>query len=395
MSPRPMRLVFLGLSLSSSWGNGHATTYRALLAALAARGHSILFLERDRPWYADNRDLTKPRYCDLQLYRNMTELRQWRREIAAADAVVVGSYVPQGVAVSSFVLDVARGVKAFYDIDTPVTLAQLKAGTCSYLAPELIPEFDLYLSFTSGPALEHIESTYGAPAARALYCSVDPRLYRPRKSRRRGWDLGYIGTYSADRQPTLEALLLETARRSPSRRFVVAGPQYPSSMRWPENVEHIPHVPPRQHALFYSSMDWTLNVTRADMIALGHSPSVRLFEAAACATPIISDAWDGLDELLRPRREIVIARGTDDVLAALDWNDRSRLALGRAGQRRVLSEHTAVHRAKEFERYVREVRAAVPQAVTGADRHRGARPSPADPAGRAESARAPADRAPG
>lgn len=356
MSSRPLRLVFLGLSLSSSWGNGHATTYRALLSALSGRGHRILFLERDRPWYAANRDLVAPRFCDLHLYRNMTELRQWRHEIATADVVVVGSYVPQGIAVAGYVLDVARGITAFYDIDTPVTLAQLKAGTCGYLAPELISEFDLYLSFTSGPALDHIETTYGAKAARPLYCSVDPRLYRPRRSRRRRWQLGYIGTYSADRQPALERLLIEPARRLPHRRFVIAGAQYPRDIEWPVNVDHISHIPPGRHATFYSSLDWTLNVTRADMVALGYSPSVRLFEAGACATPIISDPWDGLDGVFRPGREIVVARRTEDVIAALDWTEKARLALGRAGQRRVLSEHTALHRAREFERYVREAR---------------------------------------
>lgn len=365
MSSPPLRLIFLGLSLSSSWGNGHATTYRALLAALAARGHSVLFLERDRPWYAANRDMVAPRFCDLHLYRTLTELRQWRRELAAADVVVVGSYVPQGIAVASFVLDVARGVTAFYDIDTPVTLAQLKSGSCAYLAPELIPEFDLYLSFTSGPALRHIENTYGAQAARALYCSVDPRLYRPRRARRR-WQIGYIGTYSADRQARLEELLLEPARRMPQRRFVVAGPQYPADLKWPQNVQHIPHIAPGAHATFYSSLDWTLNATRADMVALGHSPSVRLFEAAACATPIISDSWDGLDRLFRPNREIVVAQKAADVLDALQWSERARLALGRAGQRRVLADHTAAHRAREFERYVRDVQVGAPRAAVSA-----------------------------
>lgn len=353
MSTRGRRLVFLGLSLSSSWGNGHATTYRALLAALAERGHRILFLERDQPWYADNRDLVKPGYCRLALYRSLAELQTWQAEIAAADAVVVGSYVPDGVAVARQVLAAARGVTAFYDIDTPVTLARLKAGECEYLTPALLPCFDLYLSFTAGPALAHIEDVYGVRAARALYCSVDPAIYRRTRARRR-WDLGYLGTYSPDRQPGLEKLMLDPARRLPNLKFVVAGAQYPQDIDWPANVERIDHLPPADHADFYSSLGWTLNLTRADMIALGYSPSVRLFEASACATPIISDYWAGLDTILRPGREIVVARRPEDVVAALTGQDETRRAIGHAARQRILAEHSATHRALEFEQHLAE-----------------------------------------
>ncbi len=356
MKQGSLRIVVLGLSLSSSWGNGHATSYRALLKAMAARGHQILFLERDQPWYADNRDLRRPSYCRLRFYRNLAELRGWRDEIAAADAVIVGSYVPRGIEVSRFVQTHARGVTAFYDIDTPVTLARLEAGDCDYLSSGLIPRFDLYLSFTGGPVLRRIEKRYGARAARALYCSVDAQLYR-RTAVRQRWDLGYLGTYSPDRQEKLERLLLEPARRAPDKRFVVAGAQYPRDIAWPANVDRIEHLPPARHADFYSSLRWTLNLTRADMIELGHSPSVRLFEAAACATPIISDFWPGLEEILRPNREILVADRTEDVIAILAQSGSLRLSIGRAALRRVLAKHTAAHRAREFEAHIIEARA--------------------------------------
>jgi spore maturation protein CgeB len=207
-------------------------------------------------------------------------------------------------------------VTAFYDIDTPVTLAKLERGDFEYLSPDLIPGYDLYLSFTGGPTLQHIERRYGSPAARALYCSVDPDTYRPLDVETR-WDLSYLGTYSPDRQPVLDKLLIEPARRCPDRRFVVAGPQYPDDIDWPANVERIEHVPPADHPTFYAASRFTLNVTRADMIKAGWSPSVRLFEAGACATPIISDRWDGLDKLFEPDAEIMLAEGADDVVAAL------------------------------------------------------------------------------
>ena len=343
-----MKLVVLGLSLSSSWGNGHATTFRALLKAFAGRGHDILFLERDVPWYASQRDCTDPDYCRLAFYADLDDLKRWTPEIAAADAVIVGSYVPDGVAVGRFVQAHAGGVTAFYDIDTPVTLAKLERGDHEYLSPDLIPGYDLYLSFTGGPTLDLLERRYGSPAARALFCSVDEAAYRPLDVGPR-WDLSYLGTYSADRQPTLERLLIEPARAAPDRRFAVAGPQYPADIDWPANVERIDHLPPSEHAAFYSASRFTLNVTRADMIAAGWSPSVRLFEAAACATPIISDRWEGLDQLVAPGAEIILADTAADVLAALDGD---ATGMGRNAQMRVLAAHTAGHRAAELETHL-------------------------------------------
>ena len=350
MTRSRLDLVVLGLSLSSSWGNGHATTFRALLKAFAARGHDVLFLERDVPWYAPHRDLTDPDFCRLAFYTSLEDLGRYRDAIAGADAVMVGSYVPEGVAVGQWVQATAQGVTSFYDIDTPVTLAKLERGDYEYLSPDLIPGYDVYFSFTGGPTLERIMRRYGSPAARALYCSVDPEAYPPLDLPKR-WDLSYLGTYSPDRQPTLERLLVEPARRAPHLRFVVAGPQYPSEIAWPENVERIDHVPPDEHPAFYAASRFTLNVTRADMVRAGYSPSVRLFEAAACGTPIISDPWDGLETLLAPGGEIVIAQDSSDVLETLaTLSEGRRLAMAEAARRHVLAEHTAAHRAEALER---------------------------------------------
>ncbi|HEY8618332.1 CgeB family protein [Phenylobacterium sp.] len=350
-----MKLVILGLSLSSSWGNGHATTYRALLRAFAARGHEVLFLERDVPWYANNRDLAKPDFCELRLYASLEELKtRWAGEVERADAVIVGSYVPDGVEVGRWAQKTARGPVAFYDIDTPVTLAKLAAGDHEYLHPELIPGYQAYLSFTGGPTLERLERRYGSPAARALYCSVDAEAYRPLPAAKR-WDLSYLGTYSPDRQPTLDRLLLEPARRAPELKFCVAGPQYPADIDWPANVERLEHVGPADHPAFYAASRYTLNVTRADMIEAGYSPSVRLFEAAACATPIISDIWDGLESLFEPGREIVLALGPDEVLRTLCGTEEpARVGMAEAARTRILAAHTSAHRAAELEAHLDE-----------------------------------------
>jgi spore maturation protein CgeB len=352
-----MNIVILGLSITSSWGNGHASTYRALVSGLASRGHQVMFLERDVPWYAENRDLPRPLHCRVGLYQDPTELeRHYRDVISAADLVIVGSYVPDGVIVADMVLRMAVGGTAFYDIDTPVTLAALRGDAAQYIERRQIPRFDIYLSFTGGPTLECLEQHFAAQRARPLYCSVDPDTYLTKRSDRYDRDLGYLGTYSEDRQPMLDALLIAPARQWPAGRFVIAGPQYPETMMTPANVERIAHLAPAEHPPFYNRLRFTLNVTRRDMIAAGYSPSVRLFEAAACGTPIISDNWPGLSSLFVPGREILLASTTQQVLDYLqDLPDDERVRIGLAARERVLRSHTSVHRAIELEGYVGEV----------------------------------------
>jgi spore maturation protein CgeB len=348
MTAGGLRIVVLGLSLSSSWGNGHATTYRALLKSLARRGHAILFLERDVPWYAANRDLSDPPYCRLELYASLDALRCHAAEVAAADAVIVGSYVPDGSAVVDWVLATARGATAFYDIDTPVTLAALGEGSCAYLRPDQVGRFGAYLSFTGGPTLAKLMHDYGAREAHALYCSVDVEAFAPRQRQRR-WDLGYLGTYSADRQPALERLLIEPARRLPDRRFIVAGAQFPPDIVWPANVERVEHLAPGDLPAFYSSLGWALNVTRAEMVRAGFSPSVRLFEAAACGAPLISDAWAGLETILAPGEQIVVAGSATDVCTALAMPEARRTAIAAAARAHILVSHSSDRRAEELE----------------------------------------------
>lgn len=354
-TPGRLDVVVLGLSITSSWGNGHATTYRALVRALTDRGHRVLFLERDVPWYAANRDLPAPPYGRTALYASTAELREVHGPaLREADLVVVGSYVPEGIGALRVALELARGAVAFYDIDTPVTLARLRRGDCEYLDAALVPALDLYLSFTGGPTLDRIERELGAPLARPLYCSADPEVHRPSDVPTR-WDLGYVGTYSADRQPALDRLLVEPARRLPAGRFAVAGPQYPRELSWPGNVERVDHLPPGAHAAFYAAQRFTVNVTRADMVRAGWSPSVRLFEAAACGTPVVSDPWTGVEAFFEPGRELLVARSAAEVLRILArTGEEERRALGARARRRVLAQHTAAHRVAELEAYVGE-----------------------------------------
>ena len=346
---RPLDIVVLGLSLTSSWGNGHATTYRALLRGLHAAGHMVTFLERDVPWYASHRDLTAPGFCDLALYADLDELMtRHAGRMAAADAVVIGSYVPDGVEIIDAIADLGPKRLCFYDIDTPVTLAKLARGDEEYLGRRQVPFFDLYFSFSGGRTLDRLRDAFGARRPLPLYCAVDLDVYRNTGAPKE-WDLGYLGTFSPDRQPGLERLLIEPARQLPDMRFVVAGPSYPADIAWPKNVERIDHLPPGEHADFYSRQRFTLNVTRADMVAAGWSPSVRLFEAAACRTSLISDWWEGIESFFPPGEAAVIAQGSSDVVTALTRLDRRQCeALAECAYRRVAGAHSAAARARTF-----------------------------------------------
>lgn len=349
-----MKIVTLGLSISSSWGNGHATTYRSLYKGLVSRGHELYFLERDMPWYAGNRDFSKAEDYELIFYNSLQELEDHEELIKDADVVIIGSYVPDGIDVINWTVKAAKGLKFFYDIDTPVTLEKLHQFDFEYIRPEQISLFDAYLSFSGGKTLDILKNEYGAKMAKPFYCSFDPDLYYHYDLKEK-WLLGYLGTYSFDRQPGVDQLLLQPAKIYPSN-YVVAGPSYPERINWPDNVDRINHLPPRKHCEFYSKQRFTLNITRKAMKALGHSPSVRLFEAAACGTPVISDWWEGIDELFTPGEEIIIAHTTKDVIEAFDdYNAEKAREMGLKARKKVINEHSGYARAEQLEEYITEL----------------------------------------
>lgn len=356
---RSDEIIFIGLSITSSWRNVHASTYRSLIGGLHLRGQKVLFLERDQSWYASNRDAPILPYCQSRLYMDLDELRaRFTPRISAAAAVIVGSRIDDGRRVCDWVLDHAKGVRAFYDIDTPATLSKLRTDRCEYLRTSQVPEFDLILSATGGPALQRYQSEFGAGLVRSLYCSVDVDQPLP-VGVRRDVELGHLRAYSEDLQPALEQFINEPARRLPKRRFAVAGAQYPSHLVWPKNVLFIDHMAPGAHAQFYGRQRFTLNLTPAEQRNVGYSPSVQLFEAAACGTPIIADEWMGLSEIFEPDEEILLARSSEDVTNHLcNVSDEQALRIAAAARERVCAEHSSACRAEELENYLAEGRGA-------------------------------------
>lgn len=347
-----MKLVIFGLSISSSWGNGHATLWRSLCGALTRRGHEIHFFEKDLPYYAGHRDLTEIPGGHLHLYRNWEDVRvAANAELSDADAGMVTSYCPDGIAATELVLSSTARCRCFYDLDTPVTLNRLQAGDAvEYLGPRGLRDFDLVLSYTGGKALTALQSRLGARRVAPLYGSVDPAHHHPAPPLDRYLaDLSYLGTYAQDRQKALEAFFIEPARRMPERRFMLGGAMYPDSFPWTKNIFFVRHLPPLEHPAFFSSSKWTLNVTRGAMAEMGYCPSGRLFEAAACGVPIISDYWEGLEDFFEPGAEILVARTTEDAMGAIEMTEGQRTRVAGLARERTLDCHTADLRARELE----------------------------------------------
>lgn len=355
-----MKLVVFGLTVSSSWGNGHATLWRGLARAWTARGHELVFFERDVPYYASNRDLDRMPGGELVLYGQWDDMRACAAQhVSEADAVMVTSYCPDGIAATELVMDEARdAVKVFYDLDTPVTLENVREGRpVAYIGPRGLRDFDLVLSFTGGAALTQLRDRLGARDVRTFYGHVDPQVHhRVAPVGNYVSELSYLGTYAADRQAALEMLFVEPARRLPQLEFLIGGAQYPHDFPWTRNIRFVRHMPPSEHPGFFSSSRWTLNVTRRAMAENGYCPSGRLFEAAACDTPMITDAWAGLEEFFQPGGEIVVARDTQDVVDALLMPHAEAGRIARAARERVFEQHTSAHRARELEELLEEAR---------------------------------------
>ena len=343
-----MKITLFGLTLSSSWGNGHATPYRAIIRALHRLGHRVTFYERDVPYYARHRDFTQWPYCELKLYPSWESIRsQALAEAAESDVAMTASYVPEGARIADELLSLSRPLRVFYDLDTPITLQRLRQGDLDYLRADQLAQFDLVLSWTGGQSLGLLQRDYHVRDVRALFGCVDPDLYRPTRARPGlRCELSYMGTYAPDRQSKLESLFLEPARRRPASRFLLAGPLYPAEMKWPTNVQRLEHVSPADHPALYGSSRLTLNLTREAMAVSGYCPSGRFFEAAACGTPIVTDWFGGLDSFFEPGVDVLVARDADEVLRALDHSDVDLHQMARRARERTLEQHTGYQRAR-------------------------------------------------
>jgi spore maturation protein CgeB len=350
-----LKITIFGLTISSSWGNGHATPYRAILKSLHRRGHEVTFYEKDTEYYAKRRDFTECSYCNLVFYNAWKDVRaQAVAEAADSDCVIVASYCPEGERIGDEILELPGPVHVFYDLDTPITLENLEKGETRYLRPDQMPAWDLYLSFTGGGILDELRSRWNVRQARPLYGCVDPDVH-VREPIRKDFHclLSYMGTFSEDRQEKVDRFFLEPARRRTDDPFVLAGALYPWDWQWPQNVRIFDHVAPQEHPALYSSSRLTLNVTREGMARFGYCPSGRFFEAAACETPLVTDWWDGLHTFFGDD-ELFVAHNSDHVLQALSATDEELDRMAKLARQRTLDEHTGERRAEQLLDYLEE-----------------------------------------
>lgn len=347
-----MKIVIFGLTISSSWGNGHATLWRGLCKHLVQSEHRIVFFERDVPYYAGARDLFELPGGRLELFASWTDIRdKAATELHDADAAIVTSYCPDAVAATELIAEGGRATPVFYDLDTPVTLAKLRAGEpVPYIGVRGLRDFELVLSFTGGPHIkDEFRNRLGARNVRPLYGHVDPDVHRPVPPQPHYRSaLSYLGTYSQDRQRALESLFVEPARARRDLRFLIGGAQYPDDFPWSPNIYFVRHLPPSEHAPFFASSRLTLNVTRRAMGEMGWCPSGRLFEAAACGVPLLSDSWPGIGEFFTAGEEILLAHDTCDTVAALDMDEADLSRIAQRARERILDQHSSARRASEL-----------------------------------------------
>lgn len=362
-----MKLVIFGLSISSAWGNGHATLWRALCKSLARRGHQVVFFEHDVPYYAAHRDIFELPQGKLILYGKWEEiLPAAQRHISDCDVAMTTSYCPDAIAATEMIGDSHAPVRCFYDLDSPVTLDRVERGLpVDYVGNNGFSGFDLVLSYAGGEALVQLQSRLRARTVAPLFGCVDPEVHRPMdaKDDYRA-DLSYLGTHAADRDQMLRTLLVEPAKRLPQRKFIIGGAMYDGTFPWEPNIFFLSHVPPQEHPAFYCSAKLNLNVTRLSMARNGYCPSGRLFEAAACNAAVLSDNWAGLSAFFEPGREILTATTTDEAMDALSKSPDELGRISRAARQRTLEEHTADVRVRQLENILESLPAGLREAAS-------------------------------
>jgi spore maturation protein CgeB len=355
---RPLRIVILGLAITPSSPDGHATVYRPLVKGLARRGHDVLFLEPATPPPANDTDAAPPA-CRVAQYNCLADLKDRHAgQVAGADAVIVGSCLEDGRDIGAWVMQNLgrRAVAAFYDIDAPATMSQLAGGNCRYVSPELIARYDACFCCSSGPLLNRIASRFGAKRVIPLHRAVDEEQYffQPAQAK---WDMAHIASHSPQRLEMLDRLMFDVARHWPLGRFMVAGTGYPRSVGWPGNVKLTTALAPAQRVESYNAQRFALSIGAApDAQRQSVSPPASLLEAAACATPIISDWWHGINHFFEPGAEILVAVDSQQVLYYLRrLSPHYAAQIGRRARQRVLANHTANIRAAQLETYLMDI----------------------------------------
>jgi spore maturation protein CgeB len=353
-----MKIAFYGSSLVSSYWNGAATYYRGILRALASHGYDITFYEPDAFDRQQHRDIDPPPYAKSVVYPATTEgLRSVLARAGEADIVIKASGV--GVFDRELVegiLDAghAHALKIFWDVDAAATLDEMRADP-GHPVLGALDELDMVLTYGGGPPVVDAYLGFGAKQCIPVYNALDPETHHPvPRDERFACDLAFLGNRLPDREARVEEFFLRPAASLPDRRFLIGGNGW-ETKAMPSNVRHRGHVYTAEHNAFNCTPAAVLNVARDSMAHIGFSPATRVFEAAGAAACLITDAWEGIEQFLKPDVEVLVARDGQDVAEHLSTltPERAR-TIGQAALARVLAEHTYALRGREVDRLFRE-----------------------------------------
>jgi spore maturation protein CgeB len=349
-----MKVAFFGSSLVSAYWNGAATYYRGIIRALAERGHHVTFYEPDAYGRQQHRDIPDPDWARVVVYPGDGEdgVRACLEEARGADLVVKAS----GVGVFDELLEAAvldlqapGTLVAFWDVDAPATLDRM-AGDPADPFRELVPRYDLVLTYGGGEPVVGAYQAFGARECVPVYNALDPSTHHPvPPDPRFEGDLAFLGNRLPDRESRVEEFFLRAAEAVPEARFLLGGSGW-GDKPMPGNVNYLGHVFTADHNALNCTPRAVLNVSRESMARYGFSPATRVFEATGAGACLITDRWEGIETFLEPGREVLVA---DDGLAVADHlrslsPERAR-AIGQAALARVLAEHTYAHRAEQLE----------------------------------------------
>jgi spore maturation protein CgeB len=345
-----MRLAFFGSSLVSAYWNGAATYYRGMIRALHALGYHVTFYEPDAYGRQMHRDITDPCWAEVVVYENTEAgLVGALRAARGVDIVVKAS----GVGVFDRELEEAvanwtpGALRVFWDVDAPATLDRLDSDADDPFHA-LVPKFDLVLTYGGGEPVRRAYLRRGARECVPIYNALDPETHHPAAPDGRfASDLAFLGNRLPDREARVDEFFLAAAAQLPGRVFLLGGNGW-ADKATPENVRYVGHVYTADHNAFNCTPLAVLNISRDSMAHYGFSPATRVFEAAGAGACLVTDAWEGLDQFLVERQEVLVARNGEDVARHVhDLRPQTARAIGAAARRRVLASHTYAHRAAQ------------------------------------------------
>lgn len=348
-----LNIAFFGSSLVSAYWNGAATYYRGIIRGLAEHGHRVTFYEPDAYDRQKNRDMDDPEWAKVVVYAP-EEAALWRALESARDADLL--IKTSGIGIFDELLDSAvLSVKAqhtiatFWDVDAPATLDRVNANPSDSFR-ELIPKYDLILTYGGGPRVIEAYRKLGARSCLPIYNALDPSThFRVPADPRFAADLTLLANRLPDREARIEEFFLRAAESAGAFQFLLGGNGW-GTKRLPANVKAIGHVFTRDHNVLNCSARAVLNVNRESMASYGFSPPTRIFEAAGAGACVITDAWEGIEMFLDPGREVLLANSGAEVANILRGLDPlAARQIGLAACERMLSEHTYRHRVNQLE----------------------------------------------